>query len=72
MDLLEIGMKYANSRSLMKQIAAKAALAAAKKQADHYEAYVMRQKITIPEEGSNDTAMLDEICKKIAIQTRKA
>lgn len=60
MDLLEIGMRYTDSRSLMKRIAAKAALAAA-----HYEAYVMRQKITIPEEGSDDAAMLDEICKKI-------
>lgn len=72
MDLLEIGMKYADSRSLMKRIAAKAALAAVKKQADCYEAYVMRQKITIPEEGRDDAAMLDEICQKIARQTRKA
>lgn len=65
MDLLEIGMRYTDSRSLMKRIAAKAALAAAQKHADHYEAYVMRQKITIPKEGSDDAAMLDEICKKI-------
>lgn len=71
MDLLEMGMKYADSRSLMKRIAAKAALAAVKKQADCYEAYVMRQKVTIPEEGNDDAAMLDEICKKLQGEQEK-
>lgn len=69
MDLLEFGMRCADSKSAMKRIAAKAALAAAKKHADRYEVYVMRKKITIPENTQENAAVLEKIYKKIAEQS---
>lgn len=66
MDLLEFGMRCADSKSPVKQIAAKAALAAAKKQADRCEAYVMRQRISIPEDTQENAAVLERIYKRIA------
>lgn len=68
MDLLEFGMENEKSESAVKRTLAKGALAAAKKQADLYEAYIMKQNVSIPEDAENDAAMLEAIREEIAQQ----
>lgn len=66
MDLLKMGMEYADSSSKVKRAAAQVMLEAVKKKADWYEAFVMRQNITMPNEMQSDAAMLEKIKEKIA------
>lgn len=68
MDLLEFGMEYEKSGSAVKRTLAKGALAAAKKQADLYEAYIMKQNVSIPEDSEDDAAMLEAIREEITQQ----
>ena len=42
-----------------------------KKKADRYEAFIMKQKITLPEDAQNDAAMLETIRKEIAAAQRQ-
>lgn len=65
MDLLDYGMKNEKSDSAVKRLLAKGALAAAKKQADFYEAQVMKMSIDIPQSPEEDAAMLERIRKEI-------
>lgn len=71
MDLLKIGMEYAESSSKTKRIVSRAMLHIVKKKADRYEAFILKQKITLPEEVQNDAAMLEIIRKEIAVAQRQ-
>ena len=66
MDFLEYGMKNEKSSSAIKRVLAKGALAAARKQADLYEAYLNRKAIEIPEDPAADEEMLRKIREQIA------
>lgn len=66
MDLLKFGMENNSSESAVKKALAKGALAAAKKQADLYEAYVNKQEIEMPKDPKADEQMLEKIQERIA------
>lgn len=66
MDLLKFGMENNSSESAVKKALAKGALAAAKKQADLYEAYINKQEIELPEDPKTDEKMLEKIQERIA------
>lgn len=68
MDLLEFGMENEKSESTVKRTLAKAALTAAKKQADLYEAYIESRPISFPEPDSEQ--MLQKIREGIAEKTK--
>lgn len=69
MDMLKMGMAYADSQSIVKRTAARCMLACIQKKADRYEKYVMKQKICIPEDAQENAAMLNMIYKRIAEQS---
>lgn len=65
MDLLEFGMKNKESGSAVKKTLARGALAAAKKKADLYEAYLEKHEIDIPQDTEEEERLLKQIQKKI-------
>lgn len=66
MDLLDYGMKNEKSESLLRRTLAKGALAAEKKRADLYEAYLEKKPISFPDDPQEDAAMLERIKREIA------
>lgn len=68
MDLLDYGMRNQKSESAVKRLLAQGALAAARKQADLYEARLMKKSMTIPENPEEDAAMLERIRQELSNQ----
>ena len=65
-NLLEYGIKKEQSASPIERALAKGALAAARKKADLYEAYLERRPLVFPDDETEKEKMLQQIKEKIA------
>lgn len=65
MDLLKFGMENEKSRSPIRRMLGKGALAAEKKKADVYDEYLER-KISVPEDAAGADALLKKIQEEIS------
>lgn len=69
MNFLDYGMKNEKSESVIQRTLAKGALAAEKKRADIYEAYLEKKQISFPDNPEEDEALLQKIREGIAKQS---
>ncbi len=71
MNLLEYGMKYRNSKSKMRRLAAKCALGIEKHKADRYEARINKRMRAVSQDPEEAAALLRSIREQLAQQPLK-
>lgn len=64
-DFLKFGMQNEKSKSLFHRMLAKGVLAAEKKKADLYEAYLNKKQFSFPDAPEEDAALLKKIREQI-------